>query len=280
MYTITNLFMKYFIISLLAFSSGAFGQNNDLKQMGLKGNIKSITTQDMFRSNKSGVWTEWVKAAGGVTHFNSNGNKTEFQQLKADGSLILKTTFTYQLATKKIEVADFDKDLKPTTKTIFTLNDKGQQSEEVQYSSEGKLGLRRTYEYDEKGNNIKQTQFRADGSLASTKAFVYDSKGNVTKLTQEYQGSPASTKKFVYNESGQLIEEISYDDKGNIDFRFERSYDLNGNKKEEIKYKRSERLSVQIWKYEYDKTGNWTKKTQSGGDEMATHIVERTIVYY
>jgi hypothetical protein len=249
--------------------------------MELKGKVKLLKTETSFPSKKTDG-PAWEKIAVDVYQFNSAGQKTEFNGLKADGSQVSKTTYTYNRKEKKAEVLNFDKEMKPTTKTIFILNDKGWKIEELSYTSKGELDSRRIYEYDEKGNNTKKATYYADGRLNHTYSLTYDAKGNLTESKFEVPGSPSTitvVRKFIYDDKGNMKEEIEYDDKGATDFRYERTYDDNGNKTGEITYKRSDRLRSSSWKYEYDKTGNWIKRTHiTEGKEK--RLEERTIVYY
>ncbi len=76
-----------------------------------------------------------------------------------------------------------------------------------------------------------------------------------------------------------MKEEIQYYN-GQVDFSWERDYDDKGNKTFERRFKRRDIMYALNWKYEYDKNGNWIKKTHYdayGGENL---IEERTIVYY
>lgn len=270
----------FFVLSM-SFAAVSGAQTTDWKRLDLKGKVKSLKTQETYRYKPSGVWTEWAKTYGRTYLFNNTGYNTEFKEFIADGSMSYKIMYTYNLKEKKTELSYFDKDSKPTTKTVYILNDKGQKTEELLYTKEGKLNWRYTYAYDDKGNNINRTGYKTDGTLSSTYTWIYDSKGNPTDLKVETPGYATSSKKYAYDDKGNMKEEIWYNGQGGIDFRFIRAYDANGNKTEELKYKGQDKLLDKVtWRYEYDKPGNWTKRTQATSDGIDFHIEERTIIYY
>lgn len=268
-------------LSFLLFVVAAGAQTGmDRKDWNLKGKVKTLKWQDSYRSKKSGVWGEWGHSASRTFEFTAGGNITEFQEFLAYGGLSYKTVYVYNVSEKKIESSHFGGDLKLTATTTIILNDRRQKIEQLTYATDGKLNSRVTYDFDDKGNNIKSITYKADGSLSNTHTSMYDSKGNMTGSKLETPGYPTSSMKFVYDDKGMLIEEILYDKDGVAKFRYERSYDEKGNITTEIKYKGKEMLELTGWRYEYDKRGNWIKKTKLDVDRMDFHVQERTIVYY
>ena len=78
-----------------------------------------------------------------------------------------------------------------------------------------------------------------------------------------------------------MSEETWLDGDKRMTFRFVRSYDDKGNMIEESKYNESNIFRDKTtWKYEYDKNGNWTKRTQYTSDGVDFNVDERVIVYY
>jgi hypothetical protein len=275
--------MKPIILSVLFLSliSISHAQVTDWKQLELKGKVKSLKAQETYRYKPAGKWTEWEKTYGRNYLFNNSGRKTEYHEFKADGTSGYKILYSYNLKEKKADVSYFGKDDKPTIKKTHILDAKGNMMEEIEYTREGTLDRRYAYTYDEKGNMTSMTGFKADGKMSSKTTWIYDSKGKLTDWTLETPGYATSYKKFVHDEKGNMKEEIWYNGNKEITFRFVRSYDAQGNKIEELKYKDGDKLlDMSKWRYEYDKTGNWTKRTQSTSDGADFHIEERTISYF
>lgn len=254
----------------------------DWKELQLKGKVKSVTAKQTYRYKKNGVFTNWERTYGRTTRFNSTGSRTEFSEFLGNDSLSYRITYSYKPQEKKIELSYFNKELKPTSKTIYQLNEKGYKTEELQYAPNGTLNNRYLYSFDNSGNMTTMTGYKPDGTLTSKTTWKFDARNYRTEYLVETPGYANSSKKFVHDDKGNLTEETWYDGKGAITFRFVREYDTNGNIIKEIKYKGSSDKPVDTvtWRYDYDKAGNWTKKTETTSDGTDFHIEERTILYY
>lgn len=266
-----------FIISGIASAQA----NNDWSDLQLKGKVKSLATKETYRYKKAGVFTAWEKSYRRLTKFNSTGFRTEFSEFTGNDSLSYKSINSYNPAEKKAELSYFNKDLKPTTKRVYKLNDKGYKIEELQYATDGALSHRYVYGYDKAGNMIEMTGYKRDGKLSSKTSWKYNPENHRIEYLLETPGYANSSRKFVNDDRGNVTEETWYNGKGSVDFRFVRTYDANGNKIKEIKYKDGDKLLDTVtWHYEYDKKQNWTKRTETTSDGADFHIEERTIVYY
>ena len=267
------------LVSCITVASSA--QLNDVKQSELKGKVRSVKLQRTYRYKKTDVFTPWEKTYASLTLYNNTGRYTEFQELKADGTAFYKTLYSYNMKEKKGEVTYFDKDGKSTGKYDYIFDDKGRKIEEIQYKLTGEVNRRYTYTYDENGNNTSMTGYKSDGTMSSKTTWGYDAKGNNTDWKLETPGYATSTKKNVYDDKGNKIDEITYNGRGEIKFHVTKSYDAKGNVLEERTYKEANSfLHNSTWKYEYDKMGNWTKRTQTSGEGEDFNIEERTITYY
>lgn len=251
--------------------------------MNLKGKVKSVTVKQDYRYKKDGVnFTPWEKQFTTIYQFNSAGRYSEYQQLFANGTQYYWVSYSYDLKAKKGEQAFFDKENKPTIKKGVTFDDKGKILEMIEYTKEGKPDRSYKYLYDAKGNNTELLYYAANGTMGSKTSWLYDAKGNKTEMTVETPGYADSFKKYSYDAKGNLTEESWLDGQKKLTFRFVRSYDDKANMIEEVKYKGDSNTQHDkaTWKYEYDKQGNWTKKTQYTNDGVDFNIEERTITYY
>lgn len=274
--------MKFLLICSIAIVSTATAQNNDWKQLELKGKVKSVKIDDKHRYKKDGVnFTQWENMFGYYYQFNTAGRYTEVQQFFGDGSLNYKTVYNQDPKTKKAELSLFDKDGKPNGRKSHRFNDGGNLSEIVEYLKDGKFNRRYVFTYNDNGKTTSTIYYKADSTLGSTTSWTYSKDGREVDWQLETPGYATSYKKYRYNAKGNLIEELSYDKKKEVDLRIVLSYDVQGNKIEEAKYKGLEKfLHKTTWTYEYDKAGNWTKRTQHDGDGIEFRIEVRTIVYY
>jgi hypothetical protein len=271
------------ILLLALFTSTiTLAQNGiDWKQMQLKGKVKSMELQETYRYKKNGVaFTPWEKTYARTHQFDNTGRYTLFEEKKSDGTGGYKIRYTNNIKEKNIRQAYFNKDDQPTFSKAITLDDKGRKIEEQEFTTDGKFDRSYSYTYDAKGNNVTLIGKRADGSISTKYNWTYDDKGNKTDLKLETTGYADSYQNYSYDAKGNLTGEAWFDGKKQITFRFERMYDDKGNVIEELKYKNGTQfLHKSTWVYEYDKQGNWTKKTQfSNGEDF--FITERKIVYY
>lgn len=125
------------------------------------------------------------------------------------------------------------------------------------------------------------TRYRGDGTMSSKTSYTYDAKGNEVSYLLETSGYSNSSRKLVYDDKGNKIEEINYDGKGEIMFRKVRAYDAHGSMTEEKTYEGQDNyLHKTTWTYDYDKTGNWIKRTQYSNEGVDFDIAERKIIYY
>jgi hypothetical protein len=270
---------------LLLFSATLFvkavtAQGVDWKQLELKGKIKSMKTQETYRYKPNGVWTEWEKTYSRTYLFDNTGRTTTFEEMRTDGTAGYKIVYKNKPKDKKIELAFFDKDGNATSKKTHVLDDKGRLLEEISYNKEGAPDQRYVYTYDDKGNRLSMTGYKADGSVSSKTSWTYDNKGKPASNLVETPGYANSSQEYTYDDKGNRTSESWYDGKKQLTFRFAWTYDANGNRIEESKYRGDKFLSKTSWKHEYDKAGNWIKKTQYSEDGIDFWVVERAIVYY
>lgn len=252
------------------------------KEMGIKGKVKSLRTEETYRYKKNGVaFTPWEKTYARVYLFDNTGRYTSYEEKKADGTGGYSIKYKNMPREKKIEQSYFDKDSKPTITKTLTLDDKGRITEQVEFDRDGKPDRTYLYTYDEKGNMATMTGKRANGTISSKYTWSYDDRKQRTGQKLETPGYANSYISWRYDAKGNQVDEAWFDGKKEMTFRFERIFDEKGNKIEESKYKNGDAfLSKSTWKYEYDKHGNWIKRTQSTEAGEDFHIEERVIVYY
>lgn len=267
----------------LMISSVCLAQNGaDWKDMGLKGNVKSLKNQWTYRYKKDGVnFTPWEKQQATIYQFNNSGRYAEFQELKADGTLSYRIVYSYKPKEKKGEQSYFGKDNQPTIKKTMSYDDQGRITELAEYSNDGKKERWYLFTYDAYGNNTERSFYKADGTLGNKTTWMYDVNGNKIDYKLETPGYATSYEKYVVDSKGNRVEETWFDQHYKQTLRFVRVYDAHGNKIEESKYDKDNKFkSKTTWKYEYDKQGNWIKRTQFASDGADFSLDERTIVYH
>lgn len=265
-----------------AFYSADASTENDLKEMNLKGNVKSVrqTTYKAVKIGdnveKGGRKLERKSDLDFFILFNANGNKSEQYLFKADSSL--------------------------DRKLIYQYDDKGSTTQEDRYDADGTLTHKTafSYTYDSKGKVTERIR-TADGR-SYTYTSKYDDKGNI--IEWDADGKPESA--YKYDGNGKVIEVAYYKADGGADWRYTYTYDSNGNKYEETWYQSGTKFVMKYlwkyddkgnvvgcvwvdsknksrkqfqWSYEYDKHGNWTKQIEYRKDKPV-FVTERQLAYF
>ena len=133
------------------------------------------------------------------------------------------------------------------------------------YDDDGNILYERVRECDENGNELWNqslsyneeggirhlAEFRYDGNGKQTerKYIDYDSDGNITNCSHEAR---------VYDEDGNGVENISYDEHGNIKEKTKYEYDSNGKNIEETDYDKDDKIVRQV-EIKYDAAGREAK---------------------
>ncbi|MBP1645435.1 MAG: hypothetical protein H6Q16_1010 [Bacteroidetes bacterium] len=195
------------------------------------------------------------------------------------------------------------------------------------------------YKYDERGNCIERIDSNYDEGITRSRVYnhiyKYDNSGNIIEESNYFNNEFSSKYYYKYDENGNCYESISYESEndsafsktlyirdkdkkkvewimynklGDLDSRFIREYDNNGNviKVENFnqedtlpsvtfyKYNDKNDITEQSFfdnktntkyivykiKYKYDSKGNWIKGTKYNKDGSIEFIHKRKIKYY
>lgn len=238
------------------------------------------------------------------TKYTFNGdNNTIISKRDKNGNQIHKTVNTFlngNLTQKRL----FDKDDQLIERYEYKSDKNGNQIEAARYNLYEAL-YKDVYEYDRKNNKISEARFDKDNNLLykiqttykdsliteiigldsklnhiSAEKRSYDSKGNLLNRSfQDLISEEYTQENNQYDSSSNLIEwsliinkvvsqkiKYKYDSHKNVT-QIDK-LDENGNVQESRKYL-----------YEYDKQGNWIRKSIIIKD-MQTFVLERKIEYY
>jgi hypothetical protein len=185
--------------------------------------------------------------------YDSKGNVIQEDIYLASEYVQYKQINKYDKKNNKISEARYDKNSKLLYETVskyagknlikkYTTNDKGV----VEYSED--------FTYDDKGNMLTQLIYEKFENSKTLNTYAYDAKGNKTEWNVTKDGKPFMKAVF------------SYDDKGNTTVIS--VTDPSGKEVDKREYT-----------YEYDKKGNWIKKTVKLKG-VPQFIAERQITYF
>lgn len=274
---------KTLIIPVVCFAMTfiATAQETDWKKLNLRGKVKSMTSQQTYRYKQNNAWRDWEKTYRKIYNFNSKGYYETYQEYGLDGKLAYTLTYKYLPKEKKTELTYVNSQGVQTARTNQLLDATGRMIEEIKYHKGDTLYMRYVYTYNEKGARQSMTGYKPDGKVSGKSTWTYDASGKSDSCIVETPGYASSSTKNVYDAMGNIIENTLFNGRGAIEYRYERDYDDKGNKITERTYKGGDVLrNTTKWRYEFDKAGNWIKRTESTSDGMDFHIEERTITYF
>lgn len=236
-------------------------KTNDLKALGLIGNIKSTKEMTYEAVNINGKFETGKRAAPSWKKdtyrlFDKKGNLIEEYLYRNDGELKYRNTFTYNSNDQKIEELTFKPDSTLWYKYFLKYNTEGHLTEKILTKSDDHQISNWLFQYDNQGNKTEENQYFPDRKGPTLKTvYKYDNRGN---KVEEYMYNTENTliAKWLskYNDKNLIIEEDYYYSDGSL------------NAKEN-------------YSYEFDKKGNWIRQVISE-DGTPKFIVIREIENY
>ena len=140
--------------------------------------------------------------------------------------------------------------------TIYSYDRKRRLSRISEYDPDGSLRYRRVFSYDEKGRPSEQAHYDGETRLIAKQGYLYDLEKRTTIVTYG-----TSRTVFFYNDKGWWTKRIVYLSNGSIEDNTTFEHDDNGNVIKETKYDQSGNyLYAHLFKYSFDKFGNWVEK--------------------
>ena len=294
---IVLLLMLCFATLVILHITGIIGSNNptnDLKKENLKGKVKSVITKVESSEESVSIITGEYDFGNYVQLYNRSGNLKEVLAYlndvkdKPEFHLQFKYSF-FKQQLKEITYLD-----SVNSKRKFTYDEMGKL---IQVSSEPKGSfVDTTYTYNESGMVIEKLAFIEGGDYPNKIRYEYNDEGKISKITQEiiakddYEYTYTSNNAVVISVYGissfsgerkELTNRVlpEFDSNNNISRVVKLQYDDSEDLENGRLRRKPEQRSVLIYKYEYDKYGNWIRKTISLLGE-AIVIKTREIEYY
>jgi hypothetical protein len=199
---------------------------SDVGDEGLRGPVKSIRTENRYRSETPS--TKMLPRFS-ITTYNEKGNKLREESYDFKNNLSQITVYGYLdgyrvSASKSIE-REYD-NLPPVRRGV-TLSSNKEMDPRYQHRFE--------YKYDEKKRLIEEIDFLSNGEIVQ---------------------------RHVYKYEGNRKEELLYLENSSLAWRDLYILDDKGNKIEDTDFERDGSVSSKIsYTYNFDSHGNWTKRT-------------------
>jgi hypothetical protein len=236
---------------------------------------------------------------------DSKGSRVDYYTYKADGVLESHTVSEYNIHGDLIELTEYVKD-KFKSRTTYTYDSNGNETDEVGFGEDGKIKWKEVLSYDESGRLTEVVDYKEDDSFDARFTYRYDTRGNLAEETEYHSDTSSLNKRTTtkydlkgepveinhFNQHGRLINQIkvdnfglhftdiAYNPDGVLKSVISRKYDDKANEIEDDRFFTKDSVRVKYnYKFEYDKTGNWTKNTTSKNGKPI-QLTERQIEYY
>lgn len=286
-----KLFKHYIIIITTSFVWFSFvgddKPKNDLAAMGLKENIKTVTTfTSRFEINTEPDDTQTVFHENKeVQRFDNNGNLIDKKEYDIENRLIKKWIYDYDSIGKLTKIDIYLGDTILVYTSLNKYNNKGNiiEKEDIlmkgYFSLENKSVRHEFYMYDDNGNKYQDS--------------IISSEGNYTKIITKYNPIGNPVEYLVYNTDKGIPQRAIIKYSGSGDVGEVNSYNLDS-LEAQIIYKYNDNKSIIqegrylsngiidyefTYKYTYDDKKNWINKTELKNN-VVKKFTEREIKYY
>ena len=184
--------------------------------------------------------------------YDSKGNVIQEDIYLSKDFVQYKAVYKYDKQNRKISEARYDKDLKKHYETTLKYDGKNVTNKST-VNDKGELEVSQDFTYDSKGNVLTEMAYEKFDNSKTLTRYAYDSKGNRTDWSVEKNGVPYMKATYTFDDKDNLTS-ISATDKD------------------------GKEIERRDYAYEYDETGNWTKKTVKIKG-VPQFVAERTIIY-
>ena len=163
-------------------------------------------------------------------------------------------------------------------------------TEAARYEADGTLLSKEVFRSDESASApVESVNYDVDGTFLGHALYTYDTNANMIERSWvDDERKPVSRNVYAYDAHGNLTTVEVYDRQGSLSSRWAYTHDDKGNRTEWIDYDPDGKVGgKQVYTYEFDETGNWTKKVVSdwvtsgdGGQLEPSEVIHRVVTYY
>ena len=273
---------------------------NELTRLELKGRIKSLvetefSASDLYLEIGNGKIKRTV-----IKLFNEYGNYIEVNECNAVGESVYKCIYTYDYKGREIKNDTFKFKDRLVEIHMSQYDNNDNKTNSTQFHPDGRVHAIYNYKYDKRGNLIELLTDDMDANIKYKYTYHYDDTGNVIESNyyDSYSAEPKELLEFLinniellpiflnrktnnkYDGKGNIIESINYNQKGLVISKSTWIIDGKRNTIEYMLFNSEGGIdSKRTYKYNYDETGNWIKRTVFEKD-ILRDIIVREIEYY
>ncbi|GGB79842.1 hypothetical protein GCM10007424_19970 [Flavobacterium suaedae] len=240
-----------------------------------------------------------------VFEWNESGeNNTSITRRNPDNSQIDRKVLKYE-AGKLAEKLTFNRQDKLVDKVTYVYDDNGNLTGENLYLNNDKVVVKNAYKYNENNQKVSYTRYDKNSEILFNTQYEYKGDNLILEETRGKEGEVEYSRKMTYDDNGNMLSKISYDSYDDSETIEKFVYDGKGNKVTwdvqkngepflKINYTYNENGDVtgvrtynnigkaieeRKYTYNYDKEGNWIKKSIYIDGELK-FVEQRDITYY
>lgn len=260
--------------------------DNDWKEMGLYGKVKSVSEQQ-FKAFETGGKilsgegfrdTDYDKKI----EFNKDGWYSKISQFTIFGELLDYTVFKYDKENLMVERKTFNDMDSLVVIMKVEYDEKGRPVNTLHQDGEGYLTSREVIEYNDENLIETQSVYNKDNVLIRKKQQYLDRRGlpKETKIFNE-KNEVVNHRKETFGDNRLLDQFTVLSSNGEEVMLVKLSYDPAGNvvSQEALDMAAMEPYLPVTYQYEFDEKGNWIRRIQFLGDEPL-YVVQREIEYF
>jgi len=240
----------------------------------LNGEVKSVKQVNYLAVEKFGETKKGKEEENYSMYFDKKGYAVKKEEFENNEE---KWVYNHDEKGNLIEKNNYNSE-KLSLRYIYKYNDN--LTEKNKYGRFGKLLSKWKYTYDKNGYLIQVNEYESDGSINSKEIYKNNENGRVIKKTIYLHEEMNRKIKYKYDENGYLIEKCIYYSDVNFGLCYIYMYNESGYLIEEkLMY---EKYNI-TYEYEFDKQGNWIKRTSYKTEfefRIPQKIIEREIKYY
>ncbi len=277
---------SFLVLALALVSCGGDASDNDLKDLGLRGSVKSVSEKKFHAvlgedgSIEKGTFFRGEGEWDYTEVFDKRGKYLSIAFLDRDGDTVAMNRYEYGenglLAFKR----------------FYEGGSTLKMSSQYEYDLLGRVTL--LYELDEDNYMLRAsnteyndenlietcTTINNKGTMVGQTVVQKNRRGDVTDFKYYNEERVlANWRKETHDEEGKLIEMSVLNPDESLYFKLKCAYNLHGDLVSSVPSSEEDEFFSESYTYEYDKKSNWVKKIQFRGDS-AVSVIERVIDYY
>ncbi len=166
--------------------------------------------------------------------YNNDGAVTEVVKTDADGEFESRDVFMYDEKGNIREKLSKDEKGNTIGKSIMEYDDSGNLAHKKDLDGDGNLSHSTNYTYNEKNSIESVVQRTATEKLTESVRYRYDERGNI--IEKAIRDFHPRTFKFTFNEKDECVEEMVYDQNGQLNTKSVFEYNKDGRVTQELTY--------------------------------------------